>query len=383
MRLTLLAGTLCLLALVLETGTRLLTNTTPPLMERDLEVGQRYLRRFEGIVLDEESGRKVLLRLNRDGLRGGDLPPEKPPGVRRVALFGDSVIASVAVDEEKTAAGQLERLLNQSSGGARWEVMNCGVSGSNTGQEMLLYREVVSRYHPDVVLCVFFVGNDLSDNSSRLSNSRRIYFDVDDSGELVQLPFSVSRHWIGTWLNRHSRFYVWQKTVTNRARHQISESVGMIAPGDWIFCSRESADVAHAWDITAALLQKFRQEVESRGSLFAVVLVPSAVAICDDCLRKVAQRAGDLAPYFRQDYPDQRLGEICRKGGIPLWSLAADFRRAAPSADSSIVEEQVFIQGVGHLNERGSLVAAKSLHRFLSEGDPKQTAGVPYVQRLY
>ncbi len=381
-KLALLTGTLSLLALGLEAGTRLLTDTTPPLMERDTNVGQRFVRSFSGMMLDDESGRRVFLRFNRDGLRGPDRPLEKPPGVRRVALFGDSMIASVSIDEDKTTVGQLERMLNKSPGGAGWEVMNFGICGSSTGQEMLLYREVASQYHPDIVLCTFFVGNDLTDNSSRLSNSPRICFDVDDSGKLVQLPFSASRHLVGTWLNRHSRFYVWQKLMTNRARHRLEGSVGLVSPGDWIFCSEESTDVAHAWDITAALLKQFRDEVESRGSLFAVVTVPSAVGICDDCFQEVARRAGDQATAFRKDYPDLRLSEICRKAGITLWSLTPDFRKAVPSAMSTVEEDQIFIKGVGHLNERGSVVAAKSLHRFLTEGDPQQVAGVPYVQRL-
>jgi len=171
-------------------------------------------------------------------------------------------------------------MLNQSPGGARWEVMNLGVSGSNTSQEMLLYREVASQYHPDIVLCAFFVGNDLSDNSPRMSNCPRVYFDLDEAGQLVQLPFSTSRHLLTSWLNRYSRFYVWQKEATNHARHRICESAGLLSPGDWIFCSRESEDVAHAWALAAALLRQFQQEVENRGSLFAVILVPSAAEIC-------------------------------------------------------------------------------------------------------
>jgi len=188
---------------------------------------------------------------------------------------------------------------------------------------------------------------------------------------------------VTSWLNRHSRFYVWQKTAANRARHQISESVGLLSPGDWIFCSRESEDLVHAWALAAALLEQFRHEVESRGSLFAVFLIPSASMICEDRFQRIIERAGEQAPHFRQDYPDQRLGEICRKAGIPLWSLASDFRKAAPSGDSSVPEEQLFLNGGGHLNERGSMVAAKSVHHFLPEGDPQQGAGVPYTQRLH
>lgn len=381
-KLALLGGTLAVLLLVLEGATRLLTNTAPPIMERDARVGQRFIRSFQGTAFDEETGRAVPLRLNREGLRGTDLPEEKPAGVRRLAFFGDSMIASVSLEESQTMAAQLERMLNQSSGNTRWEVLNCGICGSSTGQEMLLYREVVARYQPDIVLCGFFVGNDLTDNSRQLSNSPRIYFDLDSSGQLVQMPFSASRRAVSAWLNRYSRFYVWQRTAINRARHRMDGTLGVMTPGDWIYSSQESPEIVHAWDISAALLKQFSQEVERQGSLFAVVLIPSATSVCDDCFQVVKQRAGSQASQLQQDYPEQRLEAICRKSHIPFWSMTPDFRTAAPHANSTLADEQLFLAGVGHWNERGSTVAARSVHRFLREGDPQNLAGIPYLQRV-
>jgi len=60
-RLALLAGTLSLLILTLEAGARLLTDTTPPLLQRDPVVGQRFIRSFEGMAFDGEARREVLL----------------------------------------------------------------------------------------------------------------------------------------------------------------------------------------------------------------------------------------------------------------------------------------------------------------------------------
>lgn len=381
-KLALLGGTLVGLLLVLEGATRLLTNTAPPILQRDPLVGQRFLRSFEGTAYDEETGRAVPLRLNREGLRGPDLPYEKPPGVRRLALVGDSMIAALGLEESQTAVAQLERMLNESSPGVRWEVLNGGVCGSATGQEMLLYREVIARYQADIVLCCFFSGNDLTDNSPQLSSSPRISFDLDPSGQLVQLPFSASNRALSTWLNRYSRFYVWQRTALNGLRHHVDNSLGVMTPGDWVFLAQESPEIAHAWDISTALLKQFQQEVEHRGSLFAVVLIPSAASICDDCFRGVCQRAGRQASHLQQDHPEDRLEAICRLAHIPFWSLVPDFHQAAPKANSTVVEEQLFLNGSGHLNSRGNTVTARSLYRFLQEGDPQHLAGIPYLQRV-
>ena len=367
-RLALLGGTVLLLALCAEIFTRLFTDTIPPLTVKDPLVGQHYIRSFEATVYVPEADRKVLLRFNRAGFRGPDRPFEKPEGVRRIAILGDSMVASMGVDEEDTMVCRLERMLNESHPEVKWEVFNFGVSGASPGQEMVLYRELVSRWDPDVVLCGFFVGNDLADNCSRLSHNPRIYFDLDDDGNLYQLPFSAKRASVNYFLNRYSRFYVWQRVAVNGARHKVMRRAGVLSPGEWIFCRNEPHKVAHAWKLCDAVNRAFRQEVEIRGGRFAVLLIPSARQIYQDAFQSVVQKAGKLAEHFDQSYPDQRMAELCREAGIPLLTMTDDFRRAAPGATTKVKHEWLFHQGTGHFNERGNLLAARAVHRFLTGG---------------
>ncbi len=386
-KLVLLASTLLLLLIGAEIATRWLTDVIPPLTIKDPQIGQRYLPSFEAEVYVPEAGREILLRFNRAGFRGPDRPQQKPQArdgkiCRRVAVLGDSMIASLAVDEEDTMVCRLERMLNESHGETTWEVLNFGVSGASPGQAMVLYRELASRYDPDVVLCAFFVGNDLADNCSRLSNNPRIYFDLDEQGGLCQLPFSAGRARIGYYLNRYSRFYVWQKHAVNKTRRQLMNRVGMIEPGQWICCNKETEKLAHAWKLTNEIHRAFQQEVESRGAEFAVVLIPSGWQIYEDVFQTILDRAGEMAEHFEADYPDRRLGALCRAAGIPLVSMSADFRRAAPSRSAQRKDEWLFHGGNGHFNRRGNEIAARVVHRFLTQGDPQQLADGPLVGRL-
>ena len=276
----------------------LFSDVVPPLLVGDPVLGKRYLESFDESVYVPEADRKIRLRFNNVGFRGPDWPLKKPPGVRRIAVLGDSMIASVAVDEADTLVGQLQQLLDRSHPETKWEVMNFGVAGASPAQEMVLYRELVSRFDPDIVLCAFFVGNDLSDNSRRLSNNPRIYFDVDASGKLHQLPFSAERVRASAWLNRYSRFYVWQKGAMRAVQNSVLESLGEVSAGKWIFCSQPTGDVAHAWRVTDEVMLAFQREVESRGSLFAVVMLPSACQIYRDLFASTRQAAGEMAPYF-------------------------------------------------------------------------------------
>ncbi len=238
--LSLCASILVLLAC--EVGTRCLTPLGPALLVMDPQVGKRWLTGFTGDVFVPEAGRAVHLRFHRDGFRGPDLPYQKAPGTVRVALLGDSMIAAVATDEEATLAARLEALLNaRRTGTGRFEVQNFGVSSASTGQELVTYRSIARRYQPDVVVLAFNAANDLADNCTCLSQAHRLYFDLDSGGRLVGHRSSPPLAGVGRWLDRHSRFYVWQKTAVARLRSRWRESQQALEPWHEVFRSEESA----------------------------------------------------------------------------------------------------------------------------------------------
>ena len=380
-RLALLGATLSLLLVVLEIAVRNFTEIVPPLTFQDADVGKRYMRGFEDDVYVDEAQRKVHFRFNSEGFRGPDHEKIKPANVRRVAVLGDSEIAALSVDEKDTMVCRLERMLASSAPNVRWEVMNFGVAGSSPGQEMVLYEKVVTEYDPDIVLVGFTVGNDLADNCNRLSNNPRIYFDVDESGELVQQPFSAKRAAVSQFLNRYSRFYVWQKHAFRVARVRVNEVVQQINPGQWIYCTEPPEDVSHAWDITAAILREFKEKVEADGRMFAVVMIPGAEQVHRDYYEAVAERAGEAGVAFDQDFPERKVAELCREADIAFISPVSDYRAAAPTGLQSAEDEWLFQLGSGHTNAEGNLLTAKRVHAFLTQGDAS-VAGAPFISRL-
>jgi hypothetical protein len=369
-RLGLLLASLVSVLAVAEVGVRVLTDVQPPLKVRDAEIGQRYLRSFEAETFVPEAGRVVAHRFNREGFRGPDRPLRKEPGARRIAVLGDSLIAAMAVDERDTLVAILERSLQASHPESRWEVMNFGISGASPGQELALYRAVVWRYAPDLVLLAFYVGNDLTDASTRLSNNPRIYFDVDENGELVQLPGSDARTALSRFLNRYSRFYVWQKTAIAklgaRAGEVARQTTHSMHPSTRQYSRVPFEDFEHAWEITGAVLGVLRDEVEARGSRLAVVAIPEARQIYRNLFAQEVALAGDLAPQLDPDVPDERLRGICDALGIPFLTLTPRFRAESPSRDVTAVDEWLYLGGGGHLNERGNAVAADEIQRFVT-----------------
>ena len=363
--LALLLGALVVSFLLAEAGVRLLTPYSPSLLVADPVVGKRFLPGFASRIHVPECGCEVDVRFDREGLRGPDRPYAKPPGVKRVAVVGDSMVAAVASAEEKTLAARLQRLLAASRPAAKWEVMNAGISSSSTGSELALYRAVLERYAPDVLVLVFWVGNDLADNSFELTRAPRLYFDLDASGRLVQLPFAFEPSPVAGWLDRWSRFYVWQKAAFRQLRGGVHAATRRLEPVELVFAEPEPAPVAHAWAITDALLHAFREETAARGTTLVLVAAPSAVQVYDDLWSELEGRAGREGTTVSREHPEARLAGIARREGIPFLALLPAFRGAAPGRDSTRPAEQLYYEGRFHWNDAGNALAARAVHERL------------------
>lgn len=104
---------------------------------------------------------EVAYRINGLGLRGPETTVEKPPGVRRVAVLGDSIAFGYWVAEADAFAAQLQALLGEASPpGTRVEVLNFGVPGYNLDQETETLRSKALAFSPDAVVVALCL-NDL------------------------------------------------------------------------------------------------------------------------------------------------------------------------------------------------------------------------------
>jgi len=100
-------------------------------------------------------------RTNAHGQRDRERTLEKPNGVTRILLLGDSVVEGYGLRESETISRQLEALYPDGS----TEVLNFGVSAYCTRAEIELLEKKGLRFDPDVVVLVF-VENDF-DNFNR------------------------------------------------------------------------------------------------------------------------------------------------------------------------------------------------------------------------
>ena len=122
------------------------------------------------------------IAINSHGFRDRERVLEKPPGTRRIVAIGDSITFAGSMHESFRFTERLEAQLRAT--GQSVEVLNLGVGGYDTLDEVATLVRTGLAFEPDLIILVFCI-NDLGVYSANL--------------EMVQL---LERH---GWLIRRSR----------------------------------------------------------------------------------------------------------------------------------------------------------------------------------
>ncbi len=151
----------------------------------------------------------AIAHINAAGLRGPDVRRDEP---RRILVLGDSFAFGVGVDDDHTLAAQLGLLL-----GPAWEVLNGGVSGYSTDQELLWFERLES-LRPEIVVLVV-CDNDFGANTEDAAYEvyRKPVFElVDGRPTLRNVPVPTLTAWerAKKWLAVRS--YAWASLRTRR-----------------------------------------------------------------------------------------------------------------------------------------------------------------------
>ncbi len=165
----LLVVELVVLALLLETGLRVVR---PDLDVPHLRVhAAGYYTWYPGSQftyrnLPEVDPPSASVRINAVGLRGPDVPATKAANERRVLVLGDSYTAGVQLPEDEIFPTVLERELRTARPATTYRVLNTGVNGAATGEEVLYFEHEGAALAPDVVV-LQYSWNDVADTRAR------------------------------------------------------------------------------------------------------------------------------------------------------------------------------------------------------------------------
>jgi hypothetical protein len=290
----------------------------------------------------------------------------------RIAVFGDSFAEAFQVSVEHTFWSVLmeETRRRQTFSQQDVEVLNFGISGHGTAQQLQMLRHHANRFDPDVVVLTFYAGNDVRNNSTRLEPDKVRPFFVE-RGEQLALDNSFLQHpafvkaqsstvRAKVWLINQSRllqcFQEWRNHLGGAPETKDGPAVVETLE---VFREPDDEDWRAAWQLTERLIQKMAREVQVRGKLFLLVVIPQAIQVHPepDVRREFCGKAG----IDDTDYADRRLKALGARCGFPVLSLAGVMRHHAESQQTHLYGFDYGQLGEGHWNIAGHQMAGEQI----------------------
>jgi hypothetical protein len=349
---------------------------------------------------------EAYIRVNSDGLRDREHSTTKPPNTIRIAVLGDSYPEALNVSQEEAFWSVMESRLQQCGAfaGKSVEVLNFGVSGYGTAQELLTLREEVWKYSPDVVMLAVTTSNDIADNSRELKKTDEIpYFVYQDNGLTLDDSFKISRSFVwrqsaisgvGRWLRDHSRLVQavieghhalkvrlasWRAGESPPAKIEPSPPVAQgqatqrqdqlsrsdeLGVDNLVYLEPGNAQWKDAWRVAEGLIVLMRDEVNTRGARFVVVTLSNGIQVVPNPhVREAFEKRLGIPDIF---YPDNRIKSACTRKGIPVITLAPELQRSAISSNTFLHGFGDNI-GNGHWNPAGHRAAGELIAKKLCE----------------
>jgi len=103
------------------------------------------------------------VRINSKGFRGQETNYTRDGKFKRIVVLGDSFVWGFGVQEDEMFTSRMEKQI------PNLEIVNLGVSGYSTDQELLLYQEEGRKYEADLVV-LLVAGNDFEGNMQTVHN---------------------------------------------------------------------------------------------------------------------------------------------------------------------------------------------------------------------
>jgi hypothetical protein len=315
-------------------------------------------------------------KINSHGYRDRERTMLKPLDTYRLAVLGDSYTEARQVSMETTFTSLAEQALNGRAcfPGRRIEVLNFGVPGYGTGQQLLQLRERVWQFDPDMIVLQFYAGNDIYNNYRRLNTSgpdlapyflmRNGTLELDESfrrGRAFSRPYVTLKNISADLTNQFVLLQMLYKGTRVLAQQRAAYAGQNDLPPEYerflSYLPPAIPWMAEAWHITEALLTEFGKEVRSRNRPLLLVIMPTRHQIHPDPDTQHAYRAKYKIESL--EYADDRVDQHARASGIPVLRLSKPLTEEARRTGVYMAGFANTAPNDGHLNEHGHAVVAR------------------------
>jgi hypothetical protein len=291
----------------------------------------------------------LTVSFNSAGMRDGEHPVEKPPGVFRLLVLGDSFIEALQVPFEESFTSLLQRELAGRTPG-RVEVINASVSGWGTDDELKYLISYGRRFRPDLIIVAMTLYNDVNDNLRERFHTMRDGVLVEKTGtrasfldyKIIQLKGLLA-----------SRFQIYQLLIrAKRARETRAEAQQLSTHVSGLFVPPDQR-VSRGLELTRLLLERIRLVASEDGGRVVLVLIPLGVQLSDRQFAEFAGAGSGATQGSQIDRPQRELKRISERAGIEVIDLLPGFREWAAAGAAAL-----YLTRDGHWDRPGHRLAA-------------------------
>ena len=274
---------------------------------------------------------------------------------------------------------RLAKQLNEGELDKTVEVINAGIVGYGTTNELAYFEHEGHKYEPDIVLLMFFAGNDVLDNV--MPAHHKI-----ENGELVPIEFSYDPN-IGTppwaqdgttfrqirnYLYTHSRLYsVVLELMTFSLLQQSPQLLDLLQSWGFIEATRPVMNMGNiysflqppdeAWQMTEALIMELDRQIQAQGGQLVVTIIPDETEVDVQKWQNLVQTYPDLFDgSTTENKPTDRLAQFLAQQAVPHIQLRSTFEEYQQKN-----EEPLYYPYDGHWKPSAHLLATQAIYTYL------------------
>jgi lysophospholipase L1-like esterase len=372
---------------ILEIGFRsLYPDPSPKLVNQGLKFHPTYGLAFrpntEGWHTSLRGEYSSYVKINNKGLRGREYDYDQGDNTYRILVLGDSFTAGLQVPEEQAFPKQLEALLQAEFPQTNFEVINAGVIGYGTDNQLAYFTGEGYKYQPDLVLLAFFTGNDITDNIwyslYNLENGQLIRVDAAHPPD----PGSRAPRWsredstfrrVRSFLYTNSRLYsVSIELLTLAAIQRLPALANLLISLGLVEITQPVVNYGNiyafrylpeeAWTKTEALIVQLKREVEANGGEFLVAILPDETDVDEDRRSEIYEAYAHLTKEqaISGPVPARHIAQLLQARNIsyvPLLAALQDHQQQTGEA--------LYFRYDGHWNAAGHAVAGQAIFQYL------------------
>jgi hypothetical protein len=315
-----------------------------PLTRRDPELGWTLKPDVAG--LEGSAPWETGLTTNADGFRDGPHSAAKAPGAYRVAVLGDSFVFGSGVAQESILTRRLAARL-----GTGFEIVNLGVPGYGTDQELLTLRRWGKKLAPDLVLVGFFWNDVMENASSEIYGMAKPRFTLED-GRLVPhppaggaAPSALAR--LDASLMSSSHLWSLMRNGLSSAGRTEREASEERPVSIDLSLRNPPASREREFALTFALLDALAREAATLGAPLVVFSAPPRFLVDDAVAARLLKIYG-LPPDALDEDGFRRVREACAARGIAFFDLLPGFRREGAAGARLFLPTGIHWSAAGH-----------------------------------